>query len=244
MKKILVAITILFSISICAQNKQTIVVDGNLNDWSYPMQYYDSETKLNYSIAYADSAFFFCIQAIEENTQMHLLKVGFQISLDPKGKKKQKFNLVYKPQMMSVKDKPEKPSIENLKKEFTQKPIIVSLSGFTGIANDTYLTSHLKEIQFAMGWDSLNFLCIEYKIPFSLINYQPTERDASLGIILFAMEMPTVGVQPNGGMRGNPPSDMSPPQGGGMPPRGGVNSMRDMFVEKKVWTKFNVLNSK
>ncbi|HBF87307.1 MAG TPA: hypothetical protein DDX39_01605 [Bacteroidales bacterium] len=248
MKSIISAIVVLFTTNAIAQTNSTICIDGNISEWNLPLKYYDTETKLCYSIANDDSAFFFCIRATEENTQMRLTKVGFQISVDPKGKKKQKYNLGYKPEMTlpSSDRSSEKPSPEKMKKGFKQKLMYAYLSGFKGITDDTYLVNNLKSVQFAMNWDTLNFLNIEYKIPFSVIDYDTTVNQLSLGIILFAMEMPSGGMQPPSNMSGespseiSPPSGMTPPQGGGMPQRG-MNNMSDMFSEKKVWTKFKNL---
>jgi hypothetical protein len=245
MKKFLLPFVILFSTNCIAQTKQPIIIDGKINDWSLPLQYFNAETKLNYSITNDDSAFYFCIRATEENTQMRLTQFGFQLSIDPNGKKKQKFNLIYKPErkMSPGGGLNGKPLQETIKNEFRQKLLLVSLNGFTGIANETYISKDMKTVQFAMDWDSSKMLNIEYKVPFSAISYDSTMKQLSFGIILFAMEMPSGGMQPPDGMGSSSPSGISMPQGNGMPP-GGMNGMNDMFSEKNIWTKFKVLISK
>ncbi|MBI3235442.1 MAG: hypothetical protein HYZ42_15630, partial [Bacteroidetes bacterium] len=236
----------LFSTFTVAQTNTKIIIDGNNKDWTFPLKYYDEETRLHYSIANDDSAFYFFIVARDLNTQMRLTRFGFQISIDPKGKKKEKFNLVYKPEMILPQGggKPEKPSIEKMIMEFKQKLLIVSLNGFIGISDDSYLASNLKSVQFAMDWDTLKALNIEYKIPFSAIGYDTTMKQLSLGIILMPLEMPSGGMQgsgmpsggmPGGGMGGGSPSGMPPSQ------QGGMNGGGDLFSEKKVWTKFKPL---
>jgi len=239
MKRLLFAFVIFFCSNGVAQTKQPIIIDGKINDWPLPLLYYNAETKLSYSIRNDDSAFYFCIRATEETTQMRLARVGFQLSIDPNGKKKQKFNLVYKPEtkMGPGGGSKGKPLTETLKNEFRQKLLLVSLSGFTGIANETYISKDLKTLRFAMDWDSLNMLNIEYKVPFSAIGYDTTMKQLSFGIILFAMQMPSGGMQTPDGMGGSPPSGMSMPQGNRMPTEG----MNDMFSEKIIWTKFKAL---
>jgi hypothetical protein len=251
MKSFLFAIMILLSNFVVAQSNTSIIINGNISDWAFPLKYYDAETKLSYSIANNDSALYFCISTTDENTQMRLTRVGFQISIDPKGKKREKFNLVYKPEITIPASGgiAEKPSPEKIKKEFRQKPILVSLSGFPSITDDTYLANTLKGIEFAMDWDTLKRFGIEYKIPFSAIDYDTNAKQLSLGIILMPIEMPSGGLPPQGDTGGGPPSGMSPPTG--MPPRqegeilqGGLNARSDLFMEKKIWTKFKPLISK
>lgn len=245
-------VTFLFSTAIVAQNNPVAIVDGNVNEWDIPLRYYNSDTKLSYDFKNDDSALYVCIRATEEQTQKRLTQTGFQISLDPKGKKKQKYNLVYQPERTTPLfegKRASQPSPEQMRSAFKLRPMLVTLSGFKHTVDNTYLADNLKDIQIAMDWDTLGFLNIEYKIPFSEFDYDSTAKHLSLGVILFAMEMPSGGIPRQGNMEGPPPgggggmggmNGGGPPGGGGrMPQReGDMNAMSDLFSEKKVWIKF------
>jgi hypothetical protein len=234
MKLYLPGVIIIAGLSMSAQSKIPTEIDGDLNDWNLPLRYLNIETKLNYFITNDDSAFYVSIRVVEDQMIMRLLNVGFQISLNPTGKKKEAFDLQFNPQNNISALPPGKHDIEEIMDKFRQTPIVIRLNGFSKTSDDIYLASTLKSIQFAMNLDSLNILNIECRIPFSEMNYQLSEDEIALGIILFAMEPPSGKMQPPPGMDG-PPAGMSPPQDQGFPPNGRTGF--EAISEKSIWMK-------
>jgi len=237
MKVFWLGILVLAGLSMSAQSKIPIAIDGDLNDWDLPLRYLNSETKLNYSIVNDDSAFYVSIRVVEESTIMRILRVGFQVSINTEGKKKEAFDIQFKPENNPSFAPPGKQDMQNAKSKFRETPIIVRLAGFSKTPNDIYLASSLRSIQFAMNWDSLNILNIEYSVPFSEMNYNLSDDEIALGITLFAIELPSGGMQPPPGMDGPPPG-MSPPQGQGFPSQNG-EGFGEAATERRIWLKVN-----
>jgi hypothetical protein len=228
------------------QTTSKISIDGKSNERKHTFSNYDTETKLRYSITNDNDNLYFCFSAEDERTQMRILKTGIQISVDIKGKKKVKNSVAYKPEfeMPTRKGPDAKPSIETEKNHFRLSPLILTLKGFKSYNEGIYEAKTLKNIQFAMDWDSTNSLIIEYKVPFSELSYSPdVTKDISVGVFLLAFEMPS-GMMPPGGGGMMPPPGMSPPPGMGGPSADAMKSFEELSQEKKFWTTYKVQLSK
>lgn len=236
MKFYLFGLLIVASIFSLAQAKIPTAIDGDLKDWDLPLKYLNSDTKLNYCIVNSDSAFFVSIRVVEEPVIMRIMQSGFQISINTKGKKRQGFDVQFKPENTLTFEPGIKKDVKNIKDNFIQTPLLVNLHGFTKTKNDIYLASKLQSIQLAMKWDSLNILNIECKIPFAELDYQISEKEIALGIILFAINLPQSMQAPPSGMDGPPPGMSPPPGGSGGPPQNGVE-LNDLITEKRIWLK-------
>ena len=141
----------------------------------------------------------------------------------------------------------------------------MGIKGFAGVPDQIVPLKNSYGIEVAFGWDSLNILTIEYKIPLSLIlghHLAPTDtiKHMQLGFVENAMDVPkkessegsendasSSGRGGNSGMGG---SGMGGMGGGGMGGRGGgmgggrggggQHSMQDvnpMAQEQKLWLK-------
>ena len=230
-----------------AQNKE-ITIDGKGNDWPIPLKNYDSQTQISYSITNDNANLYFCFRTEDLKVQSRLIKMGFQISIDTKGRKSTKNSFLYKPELnISPRERHAgKPLEIGLKTEFKLSPMIVTLKGFANYSKETTLDIRtLKNEAFALDWDSSNVLIIEYKVPFSELAFTPdTTSILSLGFILPAIEVPSgIMPPPSRGMGGGPPDgegmgEMRPTpdmqNGGGRP------EMGEMTKEKKFWVKFKI----
>ena len=72
-----------------------IKVDGNLNDWSLPLQYYDEDSKLNYSFSNDDTNLYIGIRAVDIQTQLKMIKGGMNVWIDLAGKKSEVVGIRY-----------------------------------------------------------------------------------------------------------------------------------------------------
>ncbi len=199
------------------------------------------DANITYSILNDGEAFYIGIRVGDDATILRITRLGFQVSLDPTGKKKNKHSLVFKPELVwpggagrGGEQNAERLTMESMRNDFKQKPILVSLSGFPGVKNKEVKLEELPAVAFAMDWEEENILSIEYKIPFAAIGYVPDGKEVSFGITLLAFEMPSGMMRPAGD--GESPR-MSPPTGAG-----GAGGMRgrfaEMATEKVVWTKY------
>lgn len=243
------------------QDTTTGFYDASKN-WPQPFKQVDSTTRLYYAVKNDQNAFYFMIAAKDLPTQTRLLKNGFQLHIDPKGKKNHKFNLLFKPEKTpGHRGGRVKPSFELLKGEFNPATVEVELSGFSNLKNGTFSLKYLDTPKITLNWDTANVLFIEYKVPFTIINYIKTDKMLSWGVILPAPEfaqnnasgrpsgmpggrphgggMPG-GRGPGGGMPSGPPPGGEPPAGGFPPPSSsGSSNFADMMKEKAFWVKFN-----
>lgn len=239
MKSYFIPIFLMFCMGAGAQTTVPVSIDANFDDWVLPLQHYDENANITYSILNDGEAFYIGIRVGDDATIIRMTRLGFQISLDPTGKKKNKHYLVFKPEMVwpggagrGGDRNAERPNMESLRNDFNQKPILVSLSGFPGVKNKEVNLEQLTAVAFAMNWEEEDILSIEYKIPFAAIGYVPDGKEVSIGITLLAFEMPQGMMRPTG----DGESRMSSPSGAGG--AGGIRGrFAEMASEKVVWAK-------
>lgn len=243
MKLFSTIIFMLLFLSSGAQNTLPVIIDANFEDWEIPLQHYDENANITYSILNDGEAFYVGIRVGDDITITRMTRLGFQISLDPTGKKKSKHNLTFKPELVfpggqgrGGERNAERPTMESMRKEFNQKQILVSLSGFPGIKNKEVKADELTAVSFAMNWEEEDILSIEYKIPFAAIGYVPDGKEVSVGITLLAFEMPAGMMRPSGeGVSQQMPSANA---GGGARAR-----FAEMASEKVVWAKYTPISN-
>jgi len=61
--------------------------DGFSYEWSIPLRFSDSGSKLNYSITNDSEDLYISLRITEEQTQMKIMNAGFQVGIDTTGKK-------------------------------------------------------------------------------------------------------------------------------------------------------------
>jgi len=250
MKQVLLLSYLLSLVCIAfAQNNTSFLVDGKSNKWKIPADHYDTRTTMSYGIWNDKNCLYLCFRTSDSKTKMRILRTGFQICIDTKGKKHTGNCLAYCPEQ----DMPMSHQIgqsPNIVKELTNlklRSLVLSLKGFSSYPKGEYSTSNLKNIQFALDMDSTNMLTIEYKVPFSELSYQAdTTKDISVGFYLLALDMPG-GMMPPGGM--SPPDGMSPPPGMSPPagmdmPGGFEKSFQELTETKKLWVKYRIRNAR
>ena len=64
----------------------TVIVDGNGEDWKFPLRYFDSESKLNYTISNNAENLFICIRTSDKTALTKITQAGMQIWIDTLGK--------------------------------------------------------------------------------------------------------------------------------------------------------------
>jgi hypothetical protein len=196
---------------------QPVKIDGKMDEWSIPLDFYNKETRVNYSVANDDANIYYCIKVLDVFTQMKMMRAGFKICIDSTGKKKKPVTITYPmahpmpvSQIRSNNTKSENWMLEQMLLKQRQ----MDLSGFKSGNGLSPLSN--KGIQVAAAFDSSGVLIYEGKIPFS--SFYKEKLDASdsnrvwkLGIILQGVPFEGGSNYANGGA----------PMGGGM--NGGMN---------------------
>src|ERR1700741_3223775 len=98
MKRIFFFLCILFSVCVnrinaqiihCLWETSPINIDGKPDDWPQPFNYYDGNTKLQFTFANDTGNIYVCLKITDDPTQLRLFNGGLGIWIDPKGKKKE-----------------------------------------------------------------------------------------------------------------------------------------------------------
>jgi len=185
-----------------------VQIDGNPQEWPQPFRYYDPESKLQYSVANDSANIYVCLKLTDEAAQLKLFRAGVNVWLDPKGKRKEAVGVSFpmKGERGSDEDgehhqrQPgdpayKKPDIGKLKQRMLLSQIILKVTGFNNIPDQVLPLQNNLGINVAFGWDSLDILCIEYKIPIvSSLKHNLTAADTTkqlgLGFIVGIAESP------------------------------------------------------
>jgi hypothetical protein len=211
-----------------------INVDGNLIDWNLPLQYYDEDSKLNYSFANDESNLYICIRAVDLQTQLKMIKGGMNVWVDVAGKKNEMVGIRYP---LNEKLLPNH-TVEKFKKgerhdmnHYMHQMILeqsqMQLLGFRIADNGVSNLHNTSGITAALGWDSTGVLAYEVVIPtktFYKDKLSTTDgmKTWSIGIVLNGVEAASDGEKHNddsGSGGGGQHGGMGGGMGGGM--RGG-----------------------
>ncbi len=236
-----ISLTILYSSVLQAAKKHpshfisTIQVDGKSTEWDSLLNYYNSETKIQYGFANNQQYLFVCVKIFDADQQMQFMHSGLKIFIDEKGKRNE-LNYVKIPVEKPMPDfskHDEMPHPKNFGARRTEQPInfempdssqIQRLSktdatkeklevvGFQNIPNGEFVLNEQRNpIKAFYDWDDFHALICEFAIPLNAFNIADFTKPIGLGFEINVMEMEEPQM-PGGGM---------PPMGGGAPPMGG-----------------------
>src|ERR1035437_111756 len=183
----------------------TINVDGNLIDWSLPLQYYDEESKLNYSFSNDEKNLYVCVRAVDIQTQLKMIKGGFNVWIDVSGKKNEMVGIRYPLNEKLLPNHTPDNAIKGQKHDmnhFMHQMILeqsqMQLLGFRNADNGVSNLHNPSGITAALGWDSTGVLAYEAVIPFkTFYKVILTTTDAiktwSIGLVLNGVEVSSEG---------------------------------------------------
>lgn len=164
-------------------------IDGIPSEWPEPFRYYDGDTKLQFAVANDTANLYLCLKVTDEPTQMRIFRGGLNIWIDPKGKKKETTGVTFPMSAsMSSSDMPrsmqqseagapipgqtyQKHDFNTVKAKIIAHQQTVKLTGFFGVPDQIAPLQNHYGINVAFGWDSLNILTIEYRIPIALVQF-------------------------------------------------------------------------
>ncbi|MFN8300131.1 MAG: hypothetical protein U0T75_13595 [Chitinophagales bacterium] len=230
-----------------------IQVDGYAWDWPAQFRYYDGATQIQFSIANDTGAVYVCLKLNEEAAQLRFFRGGFNMWFDPKGKKSETCGIGFPLKHSRKAGEGKKKGAENDNQAETPRPDITHLRLFiaqqqttlesirlNGIPNQILALKNEYGVEAAFAWDSLNSLCVEYRIPVrSVLQHAmqvgDTSKPLGFGMVVGAVEMgehkeksddndSNTGWSNNGGMGGGVMNSGNPYNNNGMYGNNGMNN--------------------
>ncbi len=211
LKKIVSGITLLV-LSSCApkmiykSNWQTkpVTIDGKTNDWDVPLRFFDTKTKLNYTVSNDGENLYICIRATDNDNVSGITRRGLQIWIDTTGKKSHQVGILCPiPKGSSSEngerhknaegsgDNMQQPSSaytgmpdtmkENrMHRHFVENAKQMHVSGFKTVPDGILGIPNTYGINIGVSWDNSNVLVYEVSIPFkSFLKYPLLPSDSS-----------------------------------------------------------------
>ena len=231
---------------------KTIVPDGIPAEYTIPLNHYDSDTKIQYTLSNDLENLYFCIRATEEEAQIKILQAGVQILIDTTGRGKEFVSIQFplphdKSQGPPPNGKPDmKPEPNDSNKPKNPAPGMnpmfgldeMQLDGFKEGINGRISMENPFGIRFAIKVDAYKNMTFEGIVPFkTFFKDKLSVADASGQFVVLininAMEAPKMAMKdmpaagdenrlPGGGEGGNRPDGNMRQGGGGMPPGNGM----------------------
>lgn len=229
-----------------AWRDSTIVIDGSPDDWDQPYRYFDSKSKLQYSVVNDARYIYVSIKTNDPKAQMKIMRAGMDVSFDIAGKKKElatihfpiksntKLDLSPDPNDMEQ-QAVERPDTKKMRLDWSSATKEIHTQGFKGIpATITADDSSKYGIQAAINWDRADGLTYELKVPFSAFYKEQlvaadTLKPINIYIKANAMDLPMIATNPSADISGagmNAPNTQQGVGPGGMPTTMGNNSGR------------------
>ena len=186
----------------CGWQNTPVSADGNPSEWRIPLRFYDSDTKLNYTLSNDDEKIYLCVRIVDELSQAKVIKNGLTIWFDTLAKKNKQCGILYPVPDRNAEEtsqgdggsrhgggrkKDGSAELDAIKNRFLRQANQMQLVGFKKNIPD-YLTSDNEYgINVSINWDVNNIMIYEAIIPFKTF-YKPalTAKD-SLKTFDFAM---------------------------------------------------------
>lgn len=120
---------------ICNKVDQTILIDGKLNDWKIPLQFFDKSTKATYSFSQSADYLYAVVRVSDTLLQDKLMKTGMVLEIRSKEKKSPL--AVYFPLPIKTGQSHDKNDfdrgIHNRKERFVESNFLFKTKGFDGL---------------------------------------------------------------------------------------------------------------
>lgn len=162
-------------------------IDGDLAEWQQPLQQSNSQVNIRYRTSNDSQFLYLAVHIPDEYLKALVLNQGCKIWIDSSGKRKEKFGIGYPIPITesTINEISQEAKGDN---ELFKKLFAESLSDFDmiGLADEPLRASNLtsREIKVATGFDQLNGLILELRLPFkSIFDRTPFFNEViSLGI--------------------------------------------------------------
>jgi hypothetical protein len=231
-------------VSISRWKSKEIVIDGNVDEWAKPLNFYDDKTGLMFAISNDRSNLFFAFTCNDEMKMRKVMSAGWKVELTSKEKHKKFKSVITFPgtKMTWMGDRRAAGSMEKkirenpFIKDYQDQITVLGIKGFQSNHTELRLNDR-KSIDIAIGAGTLQQIVYEFAIPLKELyteNLIHLNELITLNISVNALERPSSGGGEGGGRPGMEMSGMGggrsgggmggSRQGGGMSGMGGGRS--------------------
>ena len=219
-----------------------ITVDGSPADWDQPFRYFDSKSKLQYSVVNDAKYIYVSVKTNDPKAEMKIMRAGMDVWFDVGGKKKDigtvRFPVKVNPKLEVNSDPTdmeqqvvEKPDVVKMKADWSSTVKDIHTQGFKNIpAVIAEADSGKYGIQAAISWGRGEDMTYELRVPFSAfykdeLTGADTVRPITIGIKAYAMDLPLIPTNPAADVTGAAGSAPGGAGGMGGNPNVGTNGM-------------------
>ena len=179
-----------------------VTVDGDLKDWNLPLQYYDEESRLNYSLSNDEQNLYICVRAVDQQSQLKMIHAGFNVWIDTTGKRNQTVGIRFPLDEKLLphhtpehREKGKMPDMNNLMSKMVLEQSQMQLLGFKNANNGVSPLHNESGISAAIKWDSSGVLAYEAVIPFKTffkdkISFSNLSKTWTISFVLNGIEQP------------------------------------------------------
>lgn len=204
-----------------------INIDGSPEDWDQPFRYFDSKSKIQYSVVNDARFLYLSVRTTDDKAQMKILRAGMEVSIDASGKKKEMATIMFPLKSNAKletfpdpedpdKQKIEHPDIKKLKVDWVMSSHEARSNGLKSVPLNIGVpdSNNKYGVQAAINWDRSDVLTYELKVPFSLfyketIAAADTMKPVSITVRVHGMDLPMIPTATAGGG-----TDITGPAGG------------------------------
>lgn len=161
-----------------------VTADGNASEWRIPLRFYDSDTKLNYTLSNDDEKIYLCVRIVDELSQAKVIRNGLNIWFDTLARKNKQCGILYpvpdktgedyQSDNSSVSGSHKRGSdVDAVKSKFLRQANQMQLTGFKKTIPDYLAPDNEYGINVSINWDKNNIMIYEAVIPFKTF-YKPS----------------------------------------------------------------------
>jgi hypothetical protein len=209
--------------------KTGVSADGNISDWSVPLRYFDSKSKLNFTITNDRRNLYVCIKAGDDASQVKILRGGIEFGIDTAGKKEFPVSLSFPlPGERKMRKKESGEESRNEQSDISKKELMIEgfkemkLNGFSIPLTDHVPLNNPFGITAAIDIDKNDVLVYELVIPLKTFYKDVLVQADTNKVFSYRVKVKGLSFESHGGSKERDSDGGS--QGGGGMGGGGMNS--------------------
>ncbi|WP_143306743.1 hypothetical protein [Chitinophaga vietnamensis] len=150
-----------------------IKIDGKATEWPKPLQFYNNDTKLFYTIANDAEQLYVIVSVPDQQSQMKIMRSGLTFSINPGGKKKATSSITFPlcgdAAAPDAQESQLQRSAGEWKKAILANVKEINVEGIAGVQDGNIPVQNSYGIRTAASVDDANNLVCELAIPLKLV---------------------------------------------------------------------------
>ena len=160
----------------------SVKADGDASEWRLPLRFYDSDTKLNYTLSNDNEKIYLCVRIVDELSQAKIIRNGLNIWFDTLAKKNKQCGILYPVPNVNAEDNQDgngssgsgsgrgsrhgNSDVDMVKNKFLRQANQMQLIGFKKGVPDYLASGNEYGVDVSINWDKNNIMIYEAVIPF------------------------------------------------------------------------------